>query len=40
MRRMHAPQLEHTFDEPGEVIVGCHQLGRYEDAMRLTVEVV
>ena len=29
-----------AFDEPGEVIVGCHQLGRYEDGMRLTVEVV
>ena len=37
---MHAPQLEHTFDEPGKAIVGCHQLGHYEDGVRLTVEVV
>lgn len=32
-------ELEHTFDESGEVLVGCHQPGHYEDGMSLTVNV-
>ncbi len=33
-------QLIYTFDKPGELIFGCHQLGHYLAGMRGTIEVV
>lgn len=32
--------LTYTFDEPGSVLIGCHQPGHYEAGMKLTVVVV
>lgn len=32
-------ELVHTFDEPGELLIGCHQPGHYEGGMRLSVNV-
>lgn len=31
--------LVHTFDEPGELLIGCHQPGHYEGGMVATVTV-
>ena len=32
-------ELEHTFTEPGETLIGCHQPGHYEAGMVLAVNV-
>ena len=32
-------ELTHTFDEPGEYLLGCHQPGHYEDGMKMRVTV-
>lgn len=32
-------ELTRTFDEDGEVIIGCHQPGHYEEGMKVTVTV-
>ena len=32
-------ELEHTFDEDGEVLIGCHQPGHYDAGMKVAVEV-
>jgi len=32
-------QLTYTFDEVGEIIIGCHQPGHYEAGMKATVAV-
>ena len=32
-------ELTYTFDEPGELEVGCHQVGHYDAGMRLVIEV-
>jgi uncharacterized cupredoxin-like copper-binding protein len=32
-------ELEHTFDEAGEVLIGCHQPGHYDAGMKVTVTV-
>lgn len=32
-------ELTHTFEESGELVIGCHQPGHYEAGMRLDVEV-
>jgi uncharacterized cupredoxin-like copper-binding protein len=31
--------LVRTFDQPGQVLIGCHQPGHYTGGMRLTVTV-
>ena len=31
--------LTHTFDRPGQVIIGCHEPGHYIGGMRITVNV-
>lgn len=32
-------ELTYTFDEPGEVEIGCHEPGHYEDGMRTIITV-
>ena len=32
-------QLVHTFDRPGEILIGCHQPGHYAGGMKATVKV-
>jgi uncharacterized cupredoxin-like copper-binding protein len=32
-------EVTYTFDEPGEVEIGCHEPGHYEDGMRATITV-
>lgn len=32
-------ELTHTFDETGDVLIGCHQPGHYEAGMKSTVTV-
>ena len=32
-------QLVHTFDRPGEILIGCHQPGHYTGGMKATVKV-
>jgi uncharacterized cupredoxin-like copper-binding protein len=32
-------ELTHTFDEAGEILIGCHQPGHYEAGMKSTVTV-
>jgi uncharacterized cupredoxin-like copper-binding protein len=32
-------ELTYTFDEPGTLEIGCHQVGHYDDGMKTTVEV-
>ncbi len=32
-------QLVHTFDRPGQVLIGCHQPGHYTGGMKVTVTV-
>jgi uncharacterized cupredoxin-like copper-binding protein len=32
-------QLVHTFDRPGQIIVGCHQPGHYTGGMKVVVNV-
>ncbi|CAN5804824.1 plastocyanin/azurin family copper-binding protein [soil metagenome] len=32
-------ELTHTFDEAGEIFIGCHQPGHYEAGMKSTVTV-
>ena len=32
-------RLSHTFEQPGEYLIGCHQPGHYEDGMKLQVTV-
>ncbi len=32
-------ELTHTFAEPGQVVIGCHQPGHYIGGMRITVNV-
>jgi len=31
--------FEHTFDEAGTILIGCHEPGHYEDGMKITVTV-
>jgi uncharacterized cupredoxin-like copper-binding protein len=31
--------LTHTFDKPGQVLIGCHEPGHYVGGMRITVNV-
>jgi len=31
--------LTYTFDEPGEIIVGCHETGHYDAGMKIVVTV-
>ena len=31
--------LTHTFDKPGQVLIGCHEPGHYTGGMRITVNV-
>jgi uncharacterized cupredoxin-like copper-binding protein len=35
----HDGRLSHTFEQPGEYLIGCHQPGHYEDGMKLQVTV-
>ncbi len=32
-------ELTHTFQEPGEIFIGCHQPGHYEAGMKSSVKV-
>ena len=32
-------QLVHTFDRPGQVLIGCHQPGHYTGGMKIAVSV-
>jgi uncharacterized cupredoxin-like copper-binding protein len=32
-------ELTHTFEEPGTLEIGCHQVGHYEAGMRVAIEV-
>ena len=32
-------QLVHTFDRPGQTLIGCHEPGHYTGGMRVTVNV-
>jgi uncharacterized cupredoxin-like copper-binding protein len=32
-------QLVHTFDRPGQVLIGCHEPGHYTGGMKITVNV-
>ncbi len=32
-------QIVHTFDQPGQLIIGCHQPGHYTGGMKVTVNV-
>lgn len=32
-------QLVHTFDRPGQVLIGCHEPGHYTGGMKVTVNV-
>lgn len=32
-------ELTHTFDEAGEILIGCHQPGHYEAGMKSTITV-
>lgn len=32
-------RLSHTFEQPGEYLIGCHQPGHYEDGMKLRMTV-
>jgi uncharacterized cupredoxin-like copper-binding protein len=32
-------ELSYTFEEPGEILIGCHQPGHYEAGMKATVTV-
>lgn len=32
-------ELSFTFDEPGKILIGCHQSGHYETGMKATVTV-
>jgi uncharacterized cupredoxin-like copper-binding protein len=34
-----AGELTHTFEEPGELLIGCHEPGHYEAGMKITVTV-
>lgn len=32
-------ELTHTFDEPGEMLIGCHEPGHYDAGMIVTINV-
>lgn len=32
-------ELTHTFDAPGQLLLGCHQKGHWEDGMKMTVDI-
>ena len=32
-------ELTHTFDQPGQTLIGCHQPGHYTGGMKVTVNV-
>jgi uncharacterized cupredoxin-like copper-binding protein len=32
-------ELTHTFEEAGEILIGCHQPGHYEAGMKTTITV-
>lgn len=34
-----AGELIYTFDDAGEMLIGCHQLAHYEAGMLVTVDV-
>ena len=33
-------ELTHTFDQPGQTLIGCHQPGHYTGGMKVTVNIV
>jgi uncharacterized cupredoxin-like copper-binding protein len=32
-------ELTHTFDQPGQMLIGCHQPGHYTGGMKVTVNI-